>query len=240
MPLSFIKGSPALLIEKPRTVVVSDLHIGKEFKLARAGMHFPDASKRMAEQLLEICGKERSRSIIMLGDIKESIGYPPRDELDAIASFFHPLRQMNITIVKGNHDARIGEILRRIGIGISPVNELLVGRIAMIHGNAMPSERAMSKDYLLAGHSHIAIDVNGAAEKGWLVARVGPRAAESYERYNKRARLVVLPAFNSLITGVRVGAGREWSMPLLRNGVFDPTSAKAYDLDGNIVETSSQ
>lgn len=240
MLVSFIKGSPALLIERPRTVVVSDLHIGKEFKLARAGMHFPDASRRMAEQLLEICRKERSRSIIMLGDIKESIGYPPRDELDAIASFFHPLRQMNITIVKGNHDAHIGEILGRIGIGISPVSELLVGRIAMIHGNAMPSEKAMGKDYVIAGHSHIAVDVNGIAQKGWLVAKVGSKAPDRYGRYNKRARLVVLPAFNSLITGVRVNRNEGWAMPLLRNGIFDSASAKVYDLNGNIVEDSYQ
>ncbi len=240
MLVSFIKGSPALLMERPRAVVVSDLHIGREFKLARSGMHFPGASKRMAEQLLEICRKERSMSIIMLGDVKESIGYPQREEFDAIASFFHALRHMNISIVKGNHDAHLGEILKRIGIGVTPVNELLLGRIAMIHGNGLPSEKAMSKDYILAGHSHIAVEVNGMAQKGWLVAKTGKGAAERYKKYNRRARLVVLPAFSSLITGVRANSEEERSMPLLRNRIFDPESARIYDLNGNAVEPEGQ
>ncbi len=234
MLISFIKGSPALLLRKERLVVAGDLHIGNEFRLARSGIHYPGASKRMAEELLSICKKQRANGIVLLGDIKESIGYPQRDEFDVIASFFHLFRNMQITIVRGNHDAHIAELLRRIGINTYPVKELLLERIALLHGNAMPSEAAMKREYVIAGHSHIAIDVNGRTEKGWLVSRIGSGAAREYKHYNRRAKLVVMPAFSSLITGVRANTETQWKMPLLRRRVFDPSTAKVYDLDGNL------
>ncbi len=234
MLTSFIKGNPALMINKEKLLVVSDLHIGNEFKLARSGIYFPEATKRMALGILELYKKHKVRGIIFLGDLKESIGYPPRDEFDALASFFHYFRNVEMRIVKGNHDAHIAELLKRIGISIFPVNEILLDRIALIHGNAMPTPAAMKKDLIIAGHSHIAIDVNGKAEKGWLISNIGKGASKQYKGYNKRVKLLVMPAFSPLITGVRVKAESEWSMPLLRNRVFDAAKAKTYDLQGRL------
>ena len=234
MLISFIKGSPALMINKEKTLVVSDLHIGNEFKLARSGLHFPSATKRMAQELMWLYKKNKAKRIILLGDIKESIGYPSREEFDAIATFFHEFRNVEIAIVKGNHDAHIAELLRRIGINFFPVKELILNDLALIHGNSMPSETAMKKKYIIAGHSHIAVDVNGKVEKGWLVAGLGEGAVKNYPYLNKHIKLVVMPAFNSLITGVNVYSETSWSTPLLRNRVFNPSTAITYDLNRKI------
>ncbi len=234
MLVSFVKGKPALMINRERILIASDLHIGNEFKAARSGMHFVGATRRMAEELLGIYKRSRAKGIVLLGDVKESVGYPQRDEFDAIATFFHMFRDIDITMVRGNHDAHMHELLARIGISIYPVKELLTERIALIHGNAMPSESAMKKDYIIAGHSHIAVESDGGVTKGWLRAEIGSGAAKEYKTYNKRIRLVVMPAFNSLITGVKVGTETKWSMPLLRNRVFDPEKAMAYDLNDKL------
>ncbi len=235
MLASFVKGSPALAVRRWHLLVIGDMHIGKEFKLAKAGIHFPNASQRMAEQLLALYRKSGAHEIIMLGDVKESIGYPPREELEAIAAFFHLLRGIKITVVRGNHDAHLAEILGRIGMNRPPVAELLLKRIAFIHGNAMPSDQAMGMDYIISAHSHTAISVAGRIEKGWLVAGIGPQARRRYSTCNKKIKLIVMPAFSPLITGVSASSGTGSSLPLFRNGIFDEESARMYDLDGNEV-----
>jgi metallophosphoesterase superfamily enzyme len=234
MKISFIRGSPALMIKTGRILVASDLHIGNEFKLARSGIHFTNATKRMAQDLLETYKKNRARRLVLLGDIKESIGYPPREEFEAIASFFHAFRDIDVSIVRGNHDAHLSEILKRIGISLFPVNELIIDGIALLHGNGMPSEAAMKKDYIIAGHSHIAVNAEGRASKGWLVAGAGKGAPNEYARFNKRIKLIVMPAYNSLITGVSVNDRDDWTMPLFRRKVFNASTAKAYDLNGKL------
>ena len=222
------------MINSGRMLVVSDLHIGKEFGLSRSGIHFIDATRKMALELRQAYRRNRARKLILLGDIKESIGYPTREEFEAIAAFFHEFRDIDVAIVKGNHDAHLSEILRRIGMNVFPSSELIVDGIAMLHGNRMPSEAAMKKDYLIEGHSHVAVDVDGKTSKGWLVSRPGIGAAREYPAYNKRIRLVMMPAYSRLITGVSVNGRADWSMPLFRRRIFDPGTAKAYGLDGKL------
>lgn len=224
------------MVREERLLVVGDLHIGREFRLSGEGIHFPDASARMAAELMELYARERARGIVLLGDVKESIGWPERREADAIASFFRSLGRARVVVVRGNHDARLAEVLGRAGIYAEPVRELLLEKAALAHGNAMVSEAAMAKECIIAGHAHVAVDVSGSTEKGWLVAKTGPGAKDEYSSHNRRIRLVVMPAFSRLITGVRVLAGGAAAaaprMPLLRRRVFDLSTATAYDLQG--------
>ncbi|MEM3839461.1 MAG: metallophosphoesterase family protein [Candidatus Micrarchaeaceae archaeon] len=237
MLFSFVKGSPALIIKKEGILVAGDLHIGKEFRLEKSGLHFADATRKMALELLDIYRKTHARRLVLLGDIKDTIGYPPREEFEALASFFNEFRHIKVTVVKGNHDAHLAELLGRIGMAAPVVRELLLRDIAMIHGNALPSSLAMTKKYIIAGHSHIAVNAGGAVAKGWLLACPGKETEERYAGYNKSIKLLVMPAFSSLITGVTVGIDSDgMSMPLMRNRIFDLSTARIYDLDGKLVK----
>lgn len=229
MGLSFIKDTPALLVTPERLIVAGDIHVGRDLKLRREGIHVPNATMRLSESLLGLCKRHRAKGIVLLGDLKESISYPEREELQELSSFFYQLRNVRVTITKGNHDPRIEEIIERIGSNAEVVRELLLKNVALMHGHAMPSEEAMRHDYIVTAHSHPAVNINGRLEKAWAVARIGGGAGEFYDGYNRKIRLVIMPAFNELITGSDLSAGRRFT-PLFRNGIFNLNKAEIYSL----------
>ena len=66
-----------------------------------------------------------------------------------------------------------------------------------------PSDEAMTKDYLIVAHNHVAIsrlkDEKDALynQKAWLVAKLDPGGAkERYKNFNAGIKLVVMPAFD--------------------------------------------
>lgn len=235
MEISFLKGEPALLIKEGRFIAVGDLHIGKEFKLEESGMHFIKAAKRNAERLLELYNMHNAKGVILLGDVKESIMYPTKEEYKALREFFQVLEGIKIRIAKGNHDAHLDELMERMGLEIRVEREILLGKTALMHGNRMPSEEAMGRDYLIMAHGHTAVKNGGDAEKAWLIAKVGKRARLEYPLHNRKIRLIIVPAFSNLIVGTGLKEGYQKFIPALNNNVFDFNTAKVYGLDGELI-----
>jgi len=228
----FLEGYPALLVTRERVLVAGDLHIGIESKFEQEGVHIAGAAERMAASLKHLYKESNAKKIVLLGDIKDSISFPSSYEYRELRKFFSRLADIEIVIAKGNHDAYIDRIIKEIGADASIANEIVFDKVALLHGNAWPSEAAMLKDYIVTAHSHFVVERNGTLEKVWIIAGAAPGAAIKYSSFNKSAKLVVMPAFNDLITGSRIsGKTKEYS-PLLKHGIFGWESAKIYLLDG--------
>lgn len=232
MDISFVNREPALLIRKEKQLAVSDLHMGLEVRLGESGIHLSNAVDLLAEDLLAAYKKSGANGIIFLGDFKERIMYMTRQERDSMLRFFARISGIECRFIRGNHDAHLDEILRSVGISKAIEDEILLDKVALMHGNAMPSKDAMGKNYIAVGHGHFAASINGAERKVWFIAKPGTRAKTEYPGYNKKIRMVILPAFNRAITGTDISRGSEEHMPLLRNKVFDFGSARIFDLDG--------
>ncbi len=220
MEVKFISGKPALVIDN--VLVAGDMHIGLEEKLGSSGIHVDELAASMGKELRSIFESSGARSIALLGDIKESIGYPTKIERDHIRSFFEELEGIDISILKGNHDAHLHEILDMLKIQSNLYKELLLEDAALLHGNAYPSEEALEKRYIIVGHGHPAYKINGNVEKVWLVAKSSKLKSE----------FIIAPAFNPLKTGIDISAWTSDYMQLMRNGIFDFYTASIYSLDG--------
>jgi hypothetical protein len=224
-------------------VVIGDLHIGTEMTLFKKGIKLYGAVEQMEKKIKSISRHFKAKSIIILGDVKDTILYPEALEILELKEFFKALDGYDITVVAGNHDAHLEEI-----VNCKMVDELVLGNFAFLHGHRWPSENAMKAKYLFAGHNHVAVsmkDKNGAFynQKAWLVSKFNKkRGLERYPNANKEITLIVLPAFNDLITGMPVGSELEGEniSPLFRNGVFDYKTAKVYSLRGDIIGTPSR
>lgn len=236
MRFSFINGVPAILIKREKTVVVGDLHLGRELKLIDSGIYLANASKRSGAKLADICKKNNAERLVFLGDIKEGIAYPVREEYQTIKSFFDQIPSIDIKIAKGNHDAHIAEILERIGLSAEVKKEILLGKSAFMHGNSLPSEEAMMKELIVVAHGHISINMNGNSEKAYLLAKIGKGVKKLYKRCNKEAMLLVMPAFNDIVTGTNLNKDLRNFIPLFRNNLFDFNSAEIYTLNRKLVE----
>ena len=232
MDISFVNGEPALFIRKERQLAVSDLHIGLETRLSESGIHLSNAVDLLADDLLNAYRKSGAKGIIFVGDFKERIMYMTKTERDSMLRFFAKLSGIECRFIRGNHDAHLEEILRNVGIRKALENEILLEKVALMHGNTMPSKESMEKNYIAVGHGHFAANINGVERKVWFIAKPGPHAKDAYPGYNKRIKLVILPAFNRAITGTDISRGSEEHMPLLRNKIFDFESGKILDLEG--------
>ncbi|MGC8662361.1 MAG: metallophosphoesterase [Candidatus Micrarchaeia archaeon] len=220
--LKFVNSKPALIIEN--NLVVSDLHIGIEEKLKEKGISVPDLSKIMGKDIKKIFDESKANRLILLGDIKESIGYPTKFGYSCMSSFFEEIKGIDTIIVKGNHDAHLAEVLSILGYDYKIEKEMLLKSAALAHGNAYPSKVAISKKYLIIGHGHAAYGHAGeAVEKIWIIAS---------SRNNKK--LVLVPAFNPMISGSNI---RNWTteMGIIKAGSFNMNSASVFDLYGKLL-----
>jgi hypothetical protein len=239
--LQFVYGEPALTIKAGRKtcVVIGDLHIGAERRLFKRGVHVYGSNVIMAERLKKIAKASDASAIVVLGDVKESVLYPDNSERREIVGFFELLSDYDVTVVRGNHDSHLEEV-----VAVKPVDELLLGDFAMVHGHMWPSEDAMSRRWVLAGHNHMAVRITDKNkgiyfEKAWLVAKPNLKLAlVRYPKMEKRAELVVFPAFNDLITGIAANEKIDNNFsPMFRNGVFDYKNGTLFSLMGDVLGT---
>lgn len=235
--MRFIYGEPAMLLSDGKLIwlVVGDIHLGAERRLSERGINVYELWSNMSEKIKFLAGKFGATGIIILGDIKDSILYPESWEQHDIKRFVESLSGFNLRLLKGNHDGHIKEIL-----GIEVEDEMFFRDFALLHGNKWPSQKAMEKGTIITGHNHIAVRItdnnNGVYyEKAWLISKIKQKTASKFYTNPKSKRLVVMPAFNPLITGTAVGSERkekENINPLFRNSVFDYTSSDVYSLEG--------
>lgn len=177
-------------------------------------------------------------NLLILGDLKHRIPSVSYSEDRQIPPLLVRLsdRFKDILMVSGNHDGGISSILPS---GVKAVSGpgTKIEDVGAFHGHVWPSQEAMSSEKLIMGHIHPSVvlsDTLGSKsnEKCWLRAKLKKRAI--LERYDHcPSELVVVPAFNPLLTGTPVNSTTESKFgPLFRNGLVNLQSAEIYLLDG--------
>ncbi len=241
--MRFVYNEAAVVVEAEgrNYLVVGDLHIGAERRLMGKGVRLYNTVEHMVENLKRLAQEFEAKSIVVLGDVKDTVLYPEKVEGEEVKEFFRELRDYDVTVTTGNHDPHLKEI-----VDCNAADEFIVGDFAMLHGHKWPSDDAMKKKYLIAGHNHVAIsfrDKNGAyyTQKAWLVSSFSAkRGIERYPDANKKIKLVVLPAFNDLIVGTPVNEVAEENLsPLFRNNIFNYGLSKVYSLGGEPLGTAA-
>ena len=227
-----IKGHPAVYLPRENAVVLSDNHLGAEFRLSREGFSFPGASSKQAEEIAAICQKTGADKVISLGDVKDSIFYPPSEEYSAIQQFFRKLDDIKFIICRGNHDSHIGEILEKIGANATISKEFSTEGSAFLHGNAMPSESLMKKRMIFIGHGHFSAKILGFERKAFILSKPGPGAGLLYKKRNREIRLLALPSFSRLVFGTDVCSSRASNIPLFRRHVFELEGSSIFTTEG--------
>jgi len=189
----------ALFLEKEKTLVIGDLHIGYEEALNKRGLLVPRVYfKEMMQNLEQVLLEVKPRLIILLGDVKHEFGTISRQEWkEALFLLDYLLAKAKVVILKGNHDKILGPIARKKEIELK--ESLSVGEILLCHGDKlMPAKNAAFKKAktLIIGHEHPAIGIRDSAR---------------IERYKcflkgkyKRKDIIVVPSFSLVTEGTDV------------------------------------
>lgn len=154
--------SGAAWLPDERLLLVADLHVGKDASFRRLGVPVPRGSSleslRRVTQAATQCG---ARGIVFLGDFLHSEHGRDRQTMAELAHWRGQHANLELTLVRGNHDARAGDPPEELGIRV--VDEPLAaagGALALCH---MPEPRAGR--YVLAGHWHPCVTVHGRADR---------------------------------------------------------------------------
>jgi putative SbcD/Mre11-related phosphoesterase len=242
--IKFVTGEAALTVGK--ALVVSDLHIGIEYKFRKEGIALPSQLERITKRIEALLDRSDAKRLVIIGDVKHKVpGTSYQEEREIPAFFRHFLKRVAVEFVPGNHDGGIEALLPE-DVRVYPAGGFMLGRTWLCHGHAWPGEEFLKARKVVIGHNHAGIEFRDGlgyrwTEPVWLRARFErKKLGEKFPSARKDVRLpelVLMPVFNEfsgyipLNMKMRGKFGRSgFPSPLFRAANRD--SARVYMLDG--------
>lgn len=191
----------ALLVEDDRRyVVVSDLHIGLESELGARGITIKSTLvSEMQEELMSILQKESTDALVLLGDIKHSVGSISKQEWDDVPAFFKALTEKaDVYLVPGNHDGNIRHLVPD-SVNVAASKGMVIGDTLFVHGHSMPSDVRSHIGRIVMGHVHPVFLKKGNVVNGqpvWLYMRAKKEALFAEAGL---IDIIVVPSFNKYL-----------------------------------------
>lgn len=228
-----------------RYVVVSDLHIGLEAGLGARGITVQSSLMReMQQELLSLMSKENAAGLVLLGDIKNTVGATiSRQEWDDIPAFFKDLSSAadEVYLVPGNHDSNIRHLIPG-SVNVATSKGMVIGDTLFVHGHSMPSDTRSHVHRIVMGHVHPVFSKKGSVVSGervWISIQAKKEALFPSEHGS--IDIIVVPSFNKYLypSGERVFHYRRKSISPITSRIMDSPRAvercMAITLDGSIV-----
>lgn len=180
-----------VLEAESRTLMVADLHVGKAATFRAHGVPVPaGTTERTLARLDALIAETGARSLFLLGDLLHGPEARQPALVSALAGWRARHARIEIVLVRGNHDARAGDLPRECGIAtVAPGHRL--GGLRLMHEPPDDDEDG----FALAGHLHPVCVLGGRADRLRLPC------------FRLRRRDMVLPAFGEFTGGWPVRAG---------------------------------
>jgi hypothetical protein len=250
--LKIVPGEAALVFENSgkKALLISDLHLGLEKEMARRGFRLPSQTVRMVERVRDLADACGSSELVVLGDVKHSVGKVEDVDWSAVPWFFDTMLDLfeSVEVVPGNHDGNLRTVLpQRVKLHASQGTVLGRGRgrIGVAHGHAWPSEEAVASRNLVIGHSHFTYEMRDnlgsrARESVWVFTDYDVRRLMESAGYGKKGRgegkLTVMPPFNRLVGGQPINRTKSFRFgPVLSSNAVRIDAADIFLLDGTRV-----
>ena len=137
-------------------LLVADAHIGKAVSFRRLGVPVPEATTADALARLDsVLAATGAAGIVFLGDLLHSARAHAPDTLAALTAWRARHAGLQLTLVRGNHDAHAGD--PPAALGVQAVDgPLHIGPWALLH-----EPGSVPGAYSLAGHIHPGVVLKG-------------------------------------------------------------------------------
>lgn len=238
-----IPDEPAATVELDgeRALVVADVHAGIEVGLRdERGVELDSAAGARRERLLELVARTGADRVVVVGDLTHRIGGPRGVEEEELRALVDAVADAAaLTLVPGNHDGGVADLLADHPVEVREPTGWRVGRVGFAHGHTWPSAAVLDAEVVVIGHEHPQVRVEDAvggarSERAWLRGTLArePFLArdEALSWPETDPELVVVPAFNERSGGTRVNVeGEAFLAPFLPEGLAD---GEVYLLDG--------
>jgi len=152
--------------EEEKTLIASDLHIGKTGHFRKSGIAMPQAVfKEDLQRLVASIQFFKPECLLVVGDMFHSVA---NKELDLFKRWREDFPYLNVTLVKGNHDILKKDWYADAGITVCDDGMLSKG-ICFTHDNSCSTSHMESDTekihYTISGHIHPGVAVRGAGRQ---------------------------------------------------------------------------
>ena len=199
-------------------LAVSDLQLGFEEAMRKAGVSLPISQLKIIKQMFDSMFERLSTEkmpvdqIIINGDLKHEFAKLAKIEYLEITQLISFLKskdngQIEVKIVRGNHDNFIISLADKLGIRIPEF--LIEKEILFIHGDKLPEESLLEENpqitAIVIGHEHPAVKIKDELGVGhkFKCALNGEWIFKG-KKLKKKFQLIVLPAMSPLAAGTAV------------------------------------
>ena len=249
--LKVVPGEAALVLRdaEESTILISDLHLGLEKEMAAKGFRIPPYSVKIMDRINQTAERYSAKRIVVLGDVKHSIGKVEDIDWNVLPWFFDTLLDVfaSVEVVPGNHDGAIKTLLPA-RVRLHPSAGVVIGteeKVGVTHGHSWPSEEVINSGRMVIGHSHFRYEMRDrfgsrTKEAVWLFApydmallshKAGIKPAQT-----GRGQLIVMPPFNNLVGGQAINSKHGFDFgPVLSSGAVQVEEADIFLLDGTRV-----
>ena len=233
-----IPGQPALLVENKRKyLIITDLHIGFESKLASNEIFIGKNTtiNETIDELLKIISSKKPDALILLGDVKSSIKNISKTEWNDVPLFFNKIKEKcEVILIPGNHDSNIRKLVPEEIIQISSVG-MIEEKILFTHGHTMPSENFSSVEKIIMGHIHPVFFkedsiVNG--QRVWISMKT--EKENIFPSKSGEIEITIIPSFNKYFYATNKRKYKKSISPIIEK-IKNVSSARIVTLDGTII-----
>ena len=150
----------AVFWEARDALLVADPHFGKAATFRASGIPVPVGTTGNAVVRLEaIADRTAARRIVFLGDFLHARPGQSKEVIDQLTRWRHAYRDLELLLVRGNHDRHAGDPPGELTISCVDAPVLMPPFILAHH----PKPR--EEGYVLAGHLHPAVRLSGKARQ---------------------------------------------------------------------------
>lgn len=194
-----------LMLEKSRTLILSDLHFGY-YDTTLTGVRFLDDSMERIRDIVEVL---KPTELILNGDITHHFGKISglaKKNLRELKEYLDE-KKIKLTLIQGNHDTLLEYYLKDLGINKKDIKERIIKeKILICHGDKIINTKG-SYNRIIIGHEHPHIKLKEGVRtedfKCYLFSKC------------KGKDLIVMPAFSPYSAGNSI-LERDFLSPYLK------------------------
>ena len=184
------------------SAIIADLHLGLENAMLEKGIAIPRLQIieiiNSVRQIIENYNVER---LIIAGDLKHEFSRNLPYEWEDVELFLNSFKDIELEIVRGNHDNYLVTILTKYGIPLK--EKIKIKGWTVVHGH-----KGCNESKIIMGHEHPAIKIK---------FRGGIYSYPCYLKVTKDSQtVIVLPAFSPIVSGVDILTTNKFLSPILK------------------------
>lgn len=180
----------AIFWEREKSLILSDLHIGKTAHFRKHGIPIPDKVLHQDLKQLELLLKEfNPLKLIVVGDLFHA---ESNTDTQFFSDWISSYQGLELVLIKGNHDRISWQKVE--GIDFKSVKSLELEPFKFVHN---PEDVSNPKNFSIVGHIHPGVQLKGRGKQRLKLPC-----------YQLSKNLLILPAF-SKFTGLNTHANKK-------------------------------